>query len=188
MAIFAMDAMCGNTESSWMIHMYHHCLIQAYRYKNAVTRANNEEEFSKMQKLCLQLHYQISLDYVMSPGAIGGNHLKAWASSEYNSEYTDFENFVTGLALQIGRRIRHYGMGRVGDKVVYSYNKCTGPLRVADPYESKETILGRVVAWMIEKAYEEENSGVGRTGNDDTTEEATPPRRTDASSEWWVWP
>ena len=159
MAIFAMDAMCGNTESSWMIHMYHHCLIQADRYKNAVTRANKlVQEGPEMQTLCLQLHYNIKLDYVMSPGAIGGNHLKAWASSEYNSEYGEFENFVIGLALQIGRRIRHYGMGKVGDRALYPYKKCTGPLRVADPYKSSKTILGEVVAWMIEKAYEEANT------------------------------
>jgi hypothetical protein len=148
MAIFAMAAMCHGIESSWGVHMYNHCLIQAVRYKNAV----NEENKGHMHKLCLELHYKITLDYVLRNNDV--NRLENWSDERYDSakvNNSEFKDFVDGLAKQIADQMNNYGIMHV----VPPDNNCRGPLKVADPRESGHTILGEVVAWMIEKASEE---------------------------------
>ena len=147
MAAFAMAAMCVGIKSSWGIHVYNHCLIQAVRYKNAV----NEENKGHMHKLCLELHYMKLLD-VLNKEKDNDKQLEEWSYQMYDSAKVNnskFPNFVKGLAKQITDQMIHYGMLHSKPYL------CTGPLKVAKASESGNDILGEVVAWMIERASEE---------------------------------
>ena len=192
MAIFAMAAMCFGIESSWGIYMYNHCLIQANRYKNAKKDVSDG-------RVCLEVYY-LQRDGVLkcygrqlSSKDSSGEHLRGWGNKDsYDPEIVKgeerFNNFVEKLAWQVGERIRHYGMGRVGDGVPEK-RKCKGPLRVADPLKAEPNLLGEVVAWMIEEANRVANPEGERVGNDATTEEATSSNSgTDPSSSWWTSP